>query len=234
MRRSVAVFGAALFIVITILPAFAQSLERGWDAYLASRYSEAWRELRPLAERGNADAQYYVGTMVQHGHGTRAHARRAAEWYAQAGRQGHSLAQFALGFLLYYGGGDGDGEIYADPGAAAPWLLNAAQRNVVPAQHLVGRMYRDGIGLPANREKALEWTRRAADVGMVPAQFDAGLLLAEQPGLDKALEAYKWFELAARAHHPGAAQNRDRLINRLNSQELRQGQAMADAWKPGS
>jgi len=38
--------------------------------------------------------------------------------------------------------------------------------------------------------------------------------------------------LAARAHHPGAAQNRDRLVERLNSQELRQARAMADAWSP--
>jgi len=235
MRGRIAILGA-LFVTaaleLTPAPAHAQSLERGWDAYLASRYSEAWRELKPLADRGNPDAQYYIGTMVQHGHGTRAHARRAAEWYALAGRQGHALALFALGFLLFYGGGDGEGEIYADPNAAAPWLLHAAQRHVVPAQHLVGRMYRDGIGLPADPQKALEWTRRAAEVGMVPAQFDVGLLLASQPGLDKALEAYKWFELAARAHHPGAAQNRDRLVERLNSQELRQARAMADAWSP--
>lgn len=229
MRHLVAIF-AALWLTAT--PVNAQSLERGWDAYLAGRYAEAWRELRPLAERGNADAQYYVGTMTQHGHGARAHARRGAEWYDKAGRQGHAPAQFALGFLLYYGGGDGDGEIFADAKAAAPWLLHAALRNVVPAQHLVGRMYRDGDGLPADPAKALDWTRRAAEVGLVPAQFDMGLLLAPQPGLDKALEAYKWFELAARAHHPGAAQNRDRLIDRLNSQELRQAKAMADAWTP--
>lgn len=231
MRRVFAILTAVLWLTAT--PALAQSLERGWDSYLAGRYSEAWRYLMPLAEQGNAEAQYYLGTMIQHGHGTRAHARRAAEWYARAGRQGHALALFALGFLLYYGGGDGEGEIYADANAAAPWLLHAAQRHVVPAQHLVGRMYRDGAGLPQDRQKALEWTRRAAEVGFVPAQFDAGVLLAGEPGLDKALEAYKWFELAARAHHPGATQNRDRLVERLNSQELRQGKAMADAWRPG-
>ncbi len=173
----------------------------------------------------------YVGSLYQAGHGVPSSAHHAATWYEKAARQNHALAQFALGFLLYYGGGDSDDALPANPAASFPWLERAAQNQVVPAQHLLGRMYREGQGVAADRQKALDWTLRAAQVGFVPAQFDAGLLLADQPGLDKALEAYKWFELAARANHPSAAQNRDRLVERLNSQELRQAKAMADAWQ---
>lgn len=231
MRRGIAVFCASLWLALT--PALAQSpAEKGWNAYLTGRHSEAWGQLKPLADQGDANAQYYVGSLYQAGHGVPASAHHAATWYEKAAQQNHALAQFALGFLLYYGGGEGDDALRADPAAAAPWLEKAAEQQVVPAQHLLGQMYREGRGVPADRQKALAWTLRAAEVGFVPAQFDAGVLLADQPGLDKALEAYKWLELAARANHPSAAQNRDRMVDRLNSQELRQGKAMADAWQP--
>jgi uncharacterized protein len=232
MRRSVAVICAAIWLAAAA-PAFAQSAaERGWNAYLAGRHGEAWRALKPLADQGDANAQYYVGSLYQVGHGVPASAHHAATWYEKAAQQNHALAQFALGFLLYYGGGEGDDALQANPAAAAPWIDKAAQQQIVPAQHLLARMYSEGRGVPADRQQALDWTLRAAEVGFVPAQFDAGVLLAEQPGLDKALEAYKWFELAARSHYPAAAQNRDRLIDRLNSQELHQAKAMADAWNP--
>lgn len=229
MRHGIAVLSALVWLSLS--PALAEpQAEQGWKAYLAGRHSEAWRELKPLADQGDADAQYYVGSLYQAGHGVPASAHHAAHWYEKAAQQNHALAEFALGFLLYYGAGQGDDTLPADPGLAAPWLEKAAQQQVVPAQHLLSTMYQRGQGVPADRQKALDWALRAAEVGYVPAQFDAGLLLADQPGLDKALEAYKWLELAARANHPSAAQNRDRLIERLNSQELRQAKAMADAW----
>lgn len=231
MRRGIAVLLASFWLALT--PALAQSpAERGWNAYLAGRHSEAWRELKPLADKGDAYAQYYIGSLYQAGHGVPASVHHAASWYEKAAQQDHALAQFALGFLLYCGAGEGDDALRADPAAAAPWLEKAAEQQVVPAQHLLGQMYREGRGVAADRQKALDWTRRAAEVGYVPAQFDAGVLLADQPGFEKALEAYKWLELAARAKHPSAAQNRDRLVERLNSQELRQAKAMADAWQP--
>ncbi len=58
-------------------PALAD-VSRGWKAYLASDYATAWRELKPLAEADDAQAQYYLGTMYNHGHGAPRDARLAA------------------------------------------------------------------------------------------------------------------------------------------------------------
>lgn len=210
----------------------AADLDRGWRAYLDSRYAEALRDLRPLAEQGEADAQYYLATMYQHGHGVGRDPRAAAHWYERAARQGHPLAQFALGFLLHQGAGDDERAVYPDPVKSAYWLLRAAEQRVIPAQQLIGQIYRTGSGLPRDRDKALHWTLKAAEAGVVSAQFEVGLILGEQPGVENAVEAYKWFELAARAQYPGAAQNRDRLQQRLNEMEVEQALAMADAWTP--
>lgn len=208
------------------------NLDRGWRAYLDSRYGAALRDLRPLADSGDADAQYYLGTMFQHGHGVARDPRAAAHWYERAARQGHPLAQFALGFLLHQGAGEDHNAIYPDPVKSAYWLLRAAEQRVIPAQQLIGHIYRTGSGVPQDRDKALHWTLKAAEAGVVSAQFEVGLILGDQPGADNTIEAYKWFELAARAQYPGAAQNRNRLNNRLNRQEIQQATAMADAWTP--
>ena len=44
-------------------------LQKGWTAYQSGNFATALREWRPLAEKGNADAQYLVGGMYAAGQG---------------------------------------------------------------------------------------------------------------------------------------------------------------------
>ena len=44
-------------------------LQKGWTAYQSGNFATALREWRPLAEKGNADAQYLVGGMYATGQG---------------------------------------------------------------------------------------------------------------------------------------------------------------------
>ena len=44
-------------------------LQKGWTAYQSGNFASALREWRPLAEKGNADAQYLVGGMYATGQG---------------------------------------------------------------------------------------------------------------------------------------------------------------------
>ncbi len=73
--------------------------ESGWRAYLAGDHAAAAGELGPLAEAGEAQAQFYMGTLAEQGAGVPQDYRRALEWYALAAGQGHAGAQFALGLL---------------------------------------------------------------------------------------------------------------------------------------
>ena len=45
--------------------AIAADYEAGVDAYKRGDYATALREFQPLAEQGDADAQYYLGVMYE-------------------------------------------------------------------------------------------------------------------------------------------------------------------------
>ena len=89
--------------------------------YLRGDYATAMRELQPLAERDNVDAQYYLGEMYLHGHGVGRNFVTAAAWYTKAAKGGHPPAQAALGGLYAVGLG-----VYPDMGTAYFWMITAA------------------------------------------------------------------------------------------------------------
>ena len=45
------------------------------------------------------------------------------------------------------------------------------------------------------------------------------------------VEAYKWFQLLAKARHPGADQHRDILARSLSAAERARAEAAAQAWR---
>ena len=160
MRRTL----LAAALLIGLAAQARADAERGWQAYLAGDYAAAVGELRPLAEAGEAQAQFYMGTLAEQGAGVPEDYRAALEWYALAAEQGHPGAQFALG-LLYYNGA-GAGAVARDPAAAARLMEAAARAGNAMAQHLMGRMYRLGRGVERDRALALKWSLSAAQRGV--------------------------------------------------------------------
>ncbi len=229
-----AILGLACLAAVSASAADIDSdLLTGRRAYMAGDYPAAMAQLRPLAEYGNdATAQYIVGTMYSHGEGVARDPRAAARWYEASARQGNVDAAFALGFLLYYGEGEGAQAVAADPSAAAKWMVQAAQHDNPSAQYFIGHMFRTGVGAAKDAAAARYWLGEAANGGVVGAQFEVGLLLAEQPDYQNVMEAYKWFDVAARAHYPGAEQNRAVMAQRLAAPDLQRATEMANAWRP--
>ncbi|MGR4001193.1 MAG: sel1 repeat family protein, partial [Alphaproteobacteria bacterium] len=82
------------------------------------------RELRPLAEEGDAEAQYELGRMYQLGWGVEQDGSVAEKWYLRAAEQGHDEAQFELGALYESGWLWG---IPDDHEAAVEWYRRAAE-----------------------------------------------------------------------------------------------------------
>ncbi len=232
-RRILRLFGsglAAAFLLALALPAQAD-VAAGWAAYLGGDYVTAVTELEPEAEAGDAEAQYYMGTLRQHGAGVPKDYGAALEWYRRAATQGHTGAQFAIG-LLYHDGAGG-GAIPRDPVQAAGWLKSAAEGGNAMAQHLLGRMYRLGRGVPKDEALAVKWSLSAAQRGVPGAQFEIGLLITSRKhDRAEAVAAFAWFLLADRAGHPGALTNLDLLRLRMPQVDIDQATAMADAWKP--
>ena len=79
--------------------------EKGYDAYKSGDYATALREWTPLAEQGDAYAQYNLGQMYRMGEVVPQDYKTAVKWYRLAAEQGNARAQGNLGVM--YGVGQG-------------------------------------------------------------------------------------------------------------------------------
>ena len=68
-------------------------------------YATAFRLWRPLADQGNAGAQFNLGVMYNNGQGVPQNHAEAVKWYRTAAVQGYALAQVNLGFMYNNGQG---------------------------------------------------------------------------------------------------------------------------------
>ncbi len=71
----------------------------GVAAYKQGDYATALRELRPLAEQGNTNAQFMLGLMYYKGGGVPQDYAEAAKWYRKAAEQGNADAQYIHGLM---------------------------------------------------------------------------------------------------------------------------------------
>ena len=91
-------------------------------AFKRGDYETAMGEFRPLAEQGDARAQFNLGAMYLYGWGVPRDVGEALRWYRLAADHGLADAQFILGFM--YGAGRG---VRQDSAAARRWYRKAAE-----------------------------------------------------------------------------------------------------------
>ena len=139
-------------LAISALCANAQDYDKGEAAYKAGNYKTAFEELLPLAEGDDAWAQYFVGSMYEHGKGVIQNDAEAAKWYRLAADQGNAFGQFNLGFMYE----DGRGVIQNDVEAVKWYRLSADQGNAF-AQNNIGLMYEYGNGVIQSNVMAHMW-----------------------------------------------------------------------------
>ena len=79
----------------------------GWAAALRGDYASALRELKPLAEQGDATSQNALGAIYTHtsGRDVPQDYAEAAKWYRKAAEQGHVVAQANLADIYTKGQG---------------------------------------------------------------------------------------------------------------------------------
>ncbi len=77
-------------------PAWA-GFNEGMAAYQRGDYVTTLREWRPLAEQGNAKAQYGLALMYGKGLGVRQDYAKALQWWRKAAKQCDAGAQYNLG-----------------------------------------------------------------------------------------------------------------------------------------
>ena len=102
MWLGISILVGLVFMLAT--PAWADFLA-GLDAYKRGDYDTAMKEWRPLAEQGEAEAQWFLGSMYYQGKGVPQDDQEAVRWYWQAADQGDAYAQNTLGYMYEHGRG---------------------------------------------------------------------------------------------------------------------------------
>ena len=80
-----------------------ENLKAAMDAIDRQDYEEALRQLRPLAESGNAKAQSSLGVLYQLGMGINRDLQEAIKWFKLAVDQGEGIAAHNLGTIYLTG-----------------------------------------------------------------------------------------------------------------------------------
>jgi uncharacterized protein len=174
----------ALTVPLCAVVFAAPDLESVRRAYENTDYATALKEVEPLAERGDPDAQLFLGKMYLKGQGVPKNPDRANEWFIRAAMQGNAESQFFLGawYLLPH----------RDIAQGLKWMRLSAEQGNQDAQLLLGKAYLQGE-LPREPVQADMWLRlaakgnlefyvnelRAAEGQMTPEQIAQGKALAE-------------------------------------------------------
>jgi uncharacterized protein len=156
MLRLVAV-GLVLFTFCSaqMRPAHASAFTRATAAYARGDYVAAVNVLTPLALRGDANAQAFLGFMYENGFGAPQAYDAAADLYIQAAIRGNPFGQAMLGLMYDKGHG-----VPQDFILAYKWLNLAAAR------------------APKHERDYYQRLRNAVAFKMSPAQIVVGQRLA--------------------------------------------------------
>jgi len=149
MRRRIAVTAAVL--LLWVAPARAE-FEVGYEAFQQGDYESAAELLRPVAERGDARAQYMLGVILENGLTGTIDTATAAGWYRRAAEQDYIQAQVELARL--YREGDGVDQDYAK---MATWYRRAAELGDVGAQLYLADTFAYGYGVERDLVQAYVW-----------------------------------------------------------------------------
>jgi hypothetical protein len=152
---------AASLIAFAAAPVSAQSVKAGIDAWQRADYSGAITIWRPLAEKGDADAQFNLGQAYRLGKGVPLNLGAAQTWFERAATSGHLDAQTTLGLLLFQNGNQSEG---------IKWLRKAAEQGEPRALLVYGTALYNGDGVTQDRMLGYAYVSRAAALGLVPAQ----------------------------------------------------------------
>ena len=141
------------------------TVSMGLNAYRTGDFDTAGRIWRPLAEAGDATAQYMLGYMAENGLGQPWSNRTASVWYQRAADLGQPQAQTELGMLYLRGMG-----VERDPARAADLLRAAATSEYGAAQYQYAMLLFQGEGVTRDFPGALHWFTLAQRNGVAEAR----------------------------------------------------------------
>ena len=222
-----AAIAAIVLVSAFAAPVAAGTFEDAVDAHARGDYAKALRLIRPLANDGDAAAQFNLGVMYLTGRGVQQDYSAAALWFRKAAEQGYALAQSNLGTLYRDGRG-----VAQDDTEAVTWLRKAADQGDAVAEFQLGNHYADGRGVPQDYGEAMIWFQRAAERGHAVAMLHLGVMYADGRGVPRDyIRAHMWFSLAAAQGEHRAAKTLEIAARRMTPAQITEAQKLARDWK---
>jgi uncharacterized protein len=112
------------------------------------------------------------------------------------------------------------------------WLPLAEQGDAT-VQYNLGKMYRQGQGVPQDFKEAVKWYRLSAEQGDLDAQLKLGVSYGMGRGVPKDYAlAHMWWNLSGSNGNKEAAENRDIVEKRMTPSQIEKAQELARDWKP--
>ena len=218
----------ALSVLLCSTAAVA-GLKEGYQALSKKDYVTAANEYRPLAERGDPEAQYRIGRMYEFGNGYPQDKAQGIAWIRKAAAQGHVDAEQELGVV--YATGDG---VKQDNVQAVAWFRKAAEQGDATAQYNLGLLYAKGQGVARDYAQAADWWRKSAVQGNADAQFKLAVVYhTGQGAAQDEVFALANATIAARNGDKENIDYRNEIAKPLTPEQRRSATKLADAWKVG-
>lgn len=158
-------------------------LEKGTQYARSMRWEDSVREFLPLAQTGDARAQYALGKVYIDRKDIKVAKSTPEEgvaWINKSAAQGYAPAESELGELYYLGK-----IVRRDLTEAMKWYRKAADQGHARAEAMVGVMYANAKGVPRDGAMAAQWFKRSAEQGYPLAQLWLGEMYADGSGVEK-------------------------------------------------
>jgi TPR repeat protein len=126
--------------------------ESAYSAYKAKDYKTAFKEMLPLAEKGNLDAQFHIAMMYYDGLGVKKDRSISVAWLTKGAIRGDMYAQTSLADKYFFGVG-----VEKNDKTAVKWYTESAEQGHGMAQVSLGRMYDNGRGVLRDFVRGYMW-----------------------------------------------------------------------------
>jgi TPR repeat protein len=151
-------------------------VKSGIDAWQRADYRGAVAAWRPLAEQGDADAQFNLGQAYRLGRGVPTNLAAAKTWFERSANQGHVDAETTLGLLLFQNNDQSEG---------LKWLKKASQKGEPRAMLVYGTALVNGDSVTQDPVLGYAYVSRAAAQGLGPAKETLAQLDQLLPAADR-------------------------------------------------
>lgn len=180
-------------------------------------------ECLPLAQQGNAEAQYILGLYYSVGKGVKQDKQKSENWYILAAQNGDEEAQSTLAMQC---------NIDDCTPEKLKWLRKEAKYGFTVAQEALAFLYMEGKHVEQNYRKAFALYELAAKLSSSRAPYHLAYMYEEGKGVkqDKS-KAFAWYSLGSDRGDTDSMEVKQELLETLSSDELKKGQEIYVQYK---